>query len=112
MNSNKILGAPIIINLDGSFVAPTATGEYAAGQISPDLRLPHLDAFLEQLSHATKGQCEGIGNMIAETVDKLTSKLSDRHNAVSCTLKIGCVVDPITHSMEYTFDVTAKADAK
>lgn len=109
MNSNKILGEPIIVNLDGSFLAPTATGEYVAGQITPDLRMPHLDAFLSQLNSDMLGEGKQLGDMIAATVSDMQSKMRQYHKDVSVQLSIKCVIDPQTHAMEYTFDISAKA---
>lgn len=112
MNSNnKILGAPVIINLDGSFLLPTATGDYVAGQLSPDLRMGHLDSFLEQLSAEVIGEqnVKNLGAMLASTTKEMVAKLKEAHTEVNCTLTVRCTIDPVTHQMEYVFDVSAKA---
>lgn len=116
MSTSKLLQAPININLDGNFVIPRGADKYVAGQINPDLRLEHLDAFLQQLEAAfkevkDKDGYDGLarlnhsfGAVIASAAERLR-----RETGGSCTLSISMTLDPSTHAMTYDFVIKSAA---
>ncbi len=115
MSSNKILGAPVYVQLDGSFQAPTASGDYVSGLINPDLRLPHLDAFIDQLNQALEGSPDTATNILdalPRVIADMRSKVKGSLTNARCKLVVGCKIDPANSMMEYSFEIQASGDKK
>lgn len=109
---NSILGAPINLNLDGSFVIPQGGVRFVAGNINPDLRLHHLDAFLEQMAEAMEGS-EVPAQLVASfplLLDGMRRDLIGELKSAGVKLSISCIIDPKTHCMTYSFDMVATAN--
>lgn len=105
------MDAPININLDGSFVIPRGADRYVAGEINPDIRLEHLDAFLQQLNSnmgtrtkegptLSSAMEKGFAEILAQAAKRLKADVVD---AASCLLQIKVKIDPKDNSMVYDF---------
>jgi hypothetical protein len=114
------LGHPIQINLDGSFAIPRDGVPYVVGDINPDLRLEHLDAFLEQLNKFM-GRRDGerrdlevasipsqIDSAFARVIADAAKGIKMKTEAVSCILEVDCEINPATNTMKYKFCVTGE----
>jgi len=108
------LGSPILINLDGSFTIPRDGVPHVVGHINPDLRLEHLDAFLQQLNE-TMAKEKGIdysslpltlSDAAAKVIGGMAEQIKLRTSAVECKLKIECELEPKTNRMTYSFTIT------
>lgn len=108
------LGSPILINLSGDFVIPHEGIPYL-GDLNPDLRLEHLDAFLSQLDLALDSTRENsseassqerlrnlLGNALGEVASQYRT-LTNLGPPKILVLSISCKVSPQTHQTDYTF---------
>lgn len=114
---SPILGAPIQINLNGSFVIPREGTPYIVGQISPDIRLEHLDAFLGELKDLllekenldTKDKViTGFGGVIANVANSI--KALPGQKVEDFILEIECGLLPDSNKMTYSFTFKTKAN--
>ena len=106
------LGSPIQINLDKNFVIPRDGQPYLVGQINPDLRLEHLDAFLGQIDQLLKESdpelVTTLANTFANVFAEAAKGIKKHTKSVGCRLSIECTVDPVAKKMVYSFDMVGQ----
>lgn len=113
------LGSPIQINLDGKFRIPRQGVPHIVGEINPDLRLEHLDAFLGQINLLMKQDGESrdletttlplsMENALARVLANAAKNIKMDTNAVSLVLEVDCEIDPQKNCMKYKFAVTGE----
>ncbi len=107
------LGGPILVNLNGDFTIPRDGVPYVVGEINPDLRLEHLDAFLQQLNDLMRKDKgiefsslpESLNSGIAQVIAGMAKQIKLKTKAVDCNLRIECEIDPATKKMTYNFSI-------
>lgn len=110
----NLFDSDILINLDGKFVIPRDGMKPIVGELNPDLRLQHLDAFVEQLNYVLgehPNVAEELSGNFASVIRKAKSSMLDEldlKGRAECQLKIGCQIDPKNKNFTYTFTLSAK----